>query len=250
MVDHTRRRSLWVLARVAVLGAVTSLGASETRADSLLPIAFDLSRPTINATDGTVTYDSSTGAFTVQATGLFFLSNNLPDVVPIDDGVATISLMVDSSGHLEGPGSLAVTGSIDFDQDGIEDVTGDLLTGTVDAFGASPAGPAPWAFNGLFDFTGGSLTQPPIALSGGGNFSDLFSLGDRGGFDVVVEQLVGGILGDFAADFQGNTDKGPVAGVVVPEPSTIRLVLIALAAIAGRGGIARRGLSARRPTTK
>jgi hypothetical protein len=138
-----------------------------------------------------------------------------------------------------GPGSLSVSGAIDFDQDGSNDVSGTLVTGTVRAFGAAPAGPAPWEFNGLFSFDGGLLTQASIPLSGGGSFSDLFNVGQTGGFDLVVEQQISGILGDFAADFSGSTIKGPVVGVTVPEPATAILGLIALSTLAGRGLTAR-----------
>ena len=89
-----------------------------------------------------MSYNASTGDFNVQATGLFFLSNDLPSgapQVPLDGGQATIDLTLDQNGNLLGPGSLTVTGGIDFDQDGKDDATGTLLTGSVTAFGA--AGP-------------------------------------------------------------------------------------------------------------
>ena len=115
------------------------------------------------------------------------------------------------------------------------------MTGTVNAFGSAGSGPAPWEFDGLFNFTGGALTQSSIPLSGGGTFSDLFTVGETGGFDLVVEQQVSGILGDFLADFSGNTLKGPVVGVSVPEPSTATLGIIAVAGLAGSCLLGRRG---------
>jgi hypothetical protein len=242
------------LSRLAIaIGVVLVSSATECRAGGLLPFDFDPNRPTILATDGSVSYTQSTGALSVQATGLFYLSNNLPGgapQVPITNDSATINLTVDSSGNLIGTGSLSVTGAIDFNQDGTNDVSGTLLTGTVDAFGAAPpTGSAPWEFDGLFHFTGGDLTQSSIPLSGGGTFTDLFRLGDRGGFDLVVEQQVTGILGDFTADFSGNTNKGPVVGVAVPEPATATLGLIALAILAGWGKFRQdRGRTCRRAT--
>lgn len=254
MIRRPDLHPLCALSRLAIaVGAVLVSSAAECRAGGLIPIDFDQNRATILATDGSVTYTQSTGAFSVQSTGLFFLSNNLPGgalQVPITDDSALLSLTVDSSGNLIGTGSLSVNGAIDFNQDGINDVSGTLLTGTVDAFGAATAGPAPWEFDGLFHFTGGDLTQPSIPLSGGGTFSDLFGLSDRGGFDLVVEQQVGGILGDFAADFSGGTNKGPVAGAAIPEPGTATLGLIALAALAGWEKVRRHGGRTCRRTTE
>jgi hypothetical protein len=220
-----------------LIGAVLSMASAvECRAGGLRSFGFDENRPLIIATDGSVTYTQSTGDLSVQATGLFFLSNNLPNgntQVPITNDSAAISLKVDSSGNLVGTGSLSLAGAIDFDQDGANDVSGTLVTGTVNAFGAGPAGPAPWEFNGLFIFDGGLLTQSSIPLSGGGTFTDLFRVAETGGFDLVIEQQLSGILGDFAADFSGSTTKGIVVGVAVPEPATAPLGLIALATLAG-----------------
>jgi hypothetical protein len=234
----------FALARLALVGSLAILGASESRAAGLIPIIFDQSRPVIVATDGSVAYNASTGGFNVQATGLFFVADDLPKglpQVPVDSGSAVINLTLDHSGNLLGAGSIALSGGIDFDQDGKEDVSGSLVTGTVTAFGAAGPGPAPWEFDGLFTFTGGGLTQSSIPLSGGGTYSDLFKVGQTGAFDLVIEQRVSGILGDFLASFSGNTDKGPVAGVPVPEPSTSTLQLLALAGVAGSGLLGHRG---------
>ncbi len=244
MIHHETLRTWYALARLAVLGSLAISYAGESRAGGLIPINFDQNGPFIIATDGSVTYDSSTGDFNVQATGNFFLSNDLPGglpQVPVNGGTAVIDLTLDQSGNLLGPGSIALNGGIDFDQDGTDDVTGSLLTGSVTAFGAATAGPAPWEFDGLFNMTGGGLTQSSIPLSGGGTFTDLFKVGETGGFDLVIEQQVSGILGDFLADFSGNTVKGIVVGVSVPEPSTATLQIIALASMAGTGLLCRRG---------
>jgi len=237
------RYALSALTPLAMAVGVLGLSpAAECRAGGLLSINFDQTRPVILATDGSVTYDQASGDFNVQATGLFFLSNNLPNgntQVPITNDLAAINLMVDQNGNLMGTGTLTVTGAIDFDQDSQNDVSGTLLKGTISAFGVAGAGPAPWEFNGLFSFDSGALTQASIPLSGGGTFTDLFTVGQTGGFDLVVEQQVSGILGDFSASFSGNTDKGIVTGVSTPEPTTVTLGLIALVAIAGCGLVRR-----------
>ena len=232
------RHAFWsVLTQFAwIAGFLTLTPAVECRASGLIPFDFDQNRPFILATDGSVSYDQLTGIFNVQATGEFFLSNNLPNgntQVPITNDTATINLNVDQSGNLLGTGSLTVTGAIDFDQDGTNDASGTLITATINAFGAAGAGPAPWEFNGLFNFDGGTLTQSSIPLSGGGSFTDLFKVGETGGFDLVVEQQVSGILGDFTSSFSGNTIKNITVGAVVPEPATGTMCLISIGSIAG-----------------
>jgi len=242
-------RISWALTRLALaVGFVALSPVALCRAGGLLQFSFDQNRPFILATDGSVAYDQASGDFNVQATGLFFLSNHLPNgntQVPITNDAAAINLTVDQNGNLVGTGTLTVNGAIDFDQDGQNDASGKLLTGTITAFGVAGAGPAPGEFNGLFNFDGGALTQASIPLSGGGTFTDLFKVGEIGGFDLVVEQQVSGILGDFSTSFSGSTVKGIAVGVYAPEPSTAALGLIALATIAGCGLLRRRGGRAR-----
>jgi hypothetical protein len=191
----------------------------------------------ILATDGSVSYDQGTGNFSVTATGLFLVSNGLPmgaPQVPIDGGSADLSLTVDQNGKLVSPGTLSVTGAIDFDQDGTNDVSGTLVSATVNSFSPSGAGPAPWSFLGVFTFGGGGLTQSSIPLSGGGSFTDTFLLGGDGTFNLVVESQVSGILGDFLQSFSGSTVKGlPVSPV--PEPASSSLLIAGAAMVAGLG---------------
>jgi hypothetical protein len=235
MMKTTNWRSTCALVRLCLaMGAFTLMSPADSRA-GLVSFDFDQSRPFITTYDGappgTVTYLSSRGEFKVLATGLFFLSNGLPDgasQVQITGESAVIDLKVDQNGNLVGLGALTVSGAIDFDQDGTDDVSGTLVTATVNVFGAAMAGSAPWEFDGLFRFDGGLLTQSSIPLSLGGTFSDLFRVGETGGFDLVVEQQVSGILGDFAQDFSGMTNKGPVVGVATPEPNTALMMLISL----------------------
>ena len=167
----------------------------------------------IFATDGSVAYDQPSGGLSIQANGLFYLSDFLPGgsgFVPITSDAATLNLTVDASGNLMGTGTLAVNGAIDFDQDGTNEVSGALLTGTITGFTSAGAGPAPWDFSGAVTVDGGLLTQASIPLSGGGAFTDLFQVGQLSLFDLEVEQQVSGILGDFLASFSGNTVKGVV----------------------------------------
>jgi hypothetical protein len=232
--------SLRGLIRLAlVLGAFALVPAAECQAGGLLPVTFDPNQPLILATDGSVTYDQTSGDFNVQATGLYLVTSTVFAPITGTD-LATLDLTVDHSGNLVGTGSLTVTGAIDIDGDGINDVNETtVLTGKITALGTAPAGPAPWEFDGLMSFTGGALTQPSIPLSGGGDFTNLFSVGELGAFDLVVEQQVSGILGDFSSSFSGNTIKQFPAGVPTPEPATVTLAAVALTMIAGWGALRR-----------
>ena len=62
-------RSWYALARLALAGSLAVSCAGESRAGGLIPIQFNQNGPFIVATDGSVTYDASTGDFNVQATG-------------------------------------------------------------------------------------------------------------------------------------------------------------------------------------
>ncbi len=232
--------SLGALTRlILVAGSLALWPAAECRAGGLLSFTFDPNQPLILATDGSLTYDQPSGDFNVQATGLFFLTNTVFAPITGSD-LATLNMTVDTSGNLVGTGSLSVTGALDIDGDGTNDVNeSTLLTATINALGTAPAGPAPWEFNGLMNFTGGALTQSSIPLSGGGTFTNLFQVGETGGFDLVVEQQVSGILGDFLSSFSGNTIKQFPAGVPTPEPSTATLAVLALTTIAGCGALRR-----------
>jgi hypothetical protein len=228
------------LARLTLtVGAVALLSSAECWADLVGP-TFDQSRPEIFAlgdTGDSVTYSAASGDFNVQALGLYFITSPFTSnvVAPLSNGLAVLDLKVGPSGNLAGPGSLTVTGAIDLDQDGSNDVLGTLLTGTINAFGAAAASASPWEFDGLLNINGGALTQRSIALSGGGTFTDLLRIGDPGAFDLTVETQLTGILGDFVSDFSGSKLKGPIPGVAqaVPEPSTSVLAIFALASIAG-----------------
>lgn len=239
-MDLLRWCSLSGLIRLTLaVGALALVPAAECQAD-LLQFTFDQNQPLILATDGSVTYNQPNGDFNVQATVLNFLTSTIFAPITGSD-LATLNLTVDPSGNLVGTGSLTVTGAIDIDGDGINDVNqSTLLTGTITALGTATAGPAPWEFDGLMNFTGGTLTQSSIPLSGGGTFTNLFNVGELGGFDLVVEQQVSGILGDFLSSFSGKTIKQFPAGVLlVPEPDTATLAVLALTTIAGWGALRR-----------
>ena len=95
-----------------------------------------------------------------------------------------------------------------------------------------------WLANGLFDITGGLLTQT-INLSGGGGLAPLFNLGSQGGFLITSETQYGGTLGDFTNDFFGSSDK-PQVFSPAPVPSTIVLGVIGGVLVVGGARLPRR----------
>jgi hypothetical protein len=242
MHDHpSLRRTLGAL---AVAGALL-LFAGPGRADPLLQISLADS-PTIQSFDGTLTYNATTGEFRADTIPLIINSNNLPPGGGFFDlsmpGSATFDFFVNKSGHLLSNGiGYSLTGSVDLDGDGTNDVSGTLLTGTVVAFGSDPAGPPTRTFDGLFRITGGQLTSSMIPVSGGGTVDVGFRVGQLGGFFLFAEHVPpqGGTLANYNANFASDTVKD-LEGVAVPAPPAVVLALLG----AGLLVAARRG---RRP---
>jgi hypothetical protein len=210
------------------------------RAD-LIQIPYDPNGPTVIGANGTLTYDKSSTVLQAsvmepandssfnslillpagQPTNIVYLD---PDPPVIGSASLVINLKVDASGNFLANGSgVTLTGAVDLDGDFTDDASGTLLTGNIIAFGAQLAGPAPWEFDGLFQITGGSLTQP-VPLSGGGNQDTQFPIGAIAGFNVEAEDAVSGTLGDFAASFSSDLVK-PTIGLTVPEPGSMALTL-------------------------
>jgi hypothetical protein len=176
MLRSIQRRRLCALVQLGAAAAALALSSPAECRGGLLLFDFDPNRPVIQNFDGSVTYDAASGDFNVQATNLFYVSPNTPTVAAISPGTAVIDLTVDQNGNMVGTGTYTLTGAIDFtgnvdmSNNPINDVSGTLLTGTVTAFGAASAGPAPWEFDGLISITGGLLTAPSLTLSDGSTF--------------------------------------------------------------------------------
>jgi hypothetical protein len=219
------------------------LAAPTVRAGDLLPIAlFD--SPLILSFNGSLTYTAASGQFHSDTIPLAYNLDGLPDGFAFFEpgGLTSIDLFVDMAGQFVASGTgLRVTGALDLDGDGTIDVSGGpanpLLFGPITAFGADPPGPPSRTFNGLFDVEGGALTGV-IPLSGGGSLFGGYTVGVKGGFFVFAENVTGGILADFRADFSSSLVKSTV-GVVIPEPGAVALFLLGAAALTAYG-LARR----------
>lgn len=160
-----------------------------------------LDMPTIGYdSGGTVSYDSASDMFSVQATplnidttsssGLFFTGN------------LDINIEVDGTGALVGgvPGDdLVLTGDVDIDGDFIVDESGVLLTGEITAFGHQDSGGLSDTYDYRFTVTGGALAS-------------LYAGKDLG-ITLTSENSTFG--GDFSVDFGGNA-KGLI-GAIDPE---------------------------------
>lgn len=234
MSTSSRAALGWRSTSLSLVVLVVLSTASTGRAD-LLNVQLDPSKPVVFGVNGVLTFNAANGNFHVDALALTYTNSALPNGFAfIDGGSSIIDLIVDNNGAFVANGTgVTVTGSIDLDGDGADDVTGDalnpLLTGTITNFGAQAAGPPTLTFDGLFTIDGGALTGL-IPLSGGGSISGGFDVGTGGGFILSAENATTGILGDFISDFSSDQTKVQI-GSVVPEPSGVTLAILAAATL-------------------
>jgi hypothetical protein len=204
------------------LGALFLL-APPLRAGPLLPLDFQPGAPIVSGSNGDLTYNASTDEFKATLSGptLLYASPSIPNgFALISGGSLTIDLFVSNNGNFVANGTgVTLSGSVTING---AVFTGTLLAGTVTAFGSDPAGPPSRDFDGLFTVTGGALTQTETG-SGGQSFFGGFPVGRIGAFGLIGEDVTSGTLGDFTHNFSSDRDK-PLIGVV-PEPSTLALVL-------------------------
>jgi hypothetical protein len=215
----------------------------------LLPVTFATGGPIVSGSNGGITYNASTGDFNATLTTPT-LTLAAPFVNPppghnfalITTPKLVIDLTVDQSGNFVANGTgLALTGKVSFtDQFGGTVTFGTsstsvLLQGTVTAFGAQPAGPPSLTFDGYYTITGGALTTMQTDSLGNSVFGG-FPVGFAGGFLLDAENVTGGTLGNFAANFSSSSDK-PTVGVLAPEPRTLALLSIGTALLLRRKNI-------------
>jgi hypothetical protein len=205
----------------------------------LLPFVIDPGAPDILGADGTISYDAVSHLLHAEAAPFTFTAPYVSGPFAfVDGGNTTVDLSVDNSGNFLSNGSgVKITGSVDVDGDGLYDLVGTnsmpLLQGNIFAFGADDPGPPTRSFDGYFVVTGGLLTQS-ITLTGGGTTPGGFTLGDSGGFDLVVEQQVSGILGDFSNGFSGTPVKPEFGRLAsVPEPGSAIMALSGATVLVG-----------------
>jgi hypothetical protein len=208
------------------------LPVSSARGD-LLNFVLDPSSPIIFGINGNLAYNASTGDFQSKSTALTYSPAPQASGFALFSGTPKISidLKVDNTGAFQSAGAgIHITGKLDLDGDGNADVSGDLLDGVINNFGAQAAGAPTWLANGTFTITGGELTNSSIPLTGGGTWDGGFPTGTLGGFYLYAENVSQGTLGDFTKNFSSTRVKSDVG--LVPEPSTWALAAAALAMLA------------------
>jgi hypothetical protein len=226
----------------AGLGLLALMFSAGQCGAGLLTIPFDPNGPDVTGSGGSLTYNATTGELQGTLTPAFYSSNSLPgpnQILPLSGSPSlSIDLFVNPDGTFKGNGTgFELSGSLSVEG---TTISGVLLSGSVSGFGADSAGPPPTEFDGLFTIDGGPLTQSR-PLMGGGTLPTQFPIGSFGGFDLVAEDAISGILGDFQHDFSsGNVNDE--AGLVVPEPSSWALTaagLTMLLVLRGAGRVVR-----------
>jgi len=189
-------------------------------------LSLQLSPPVISSANGSLSYNAISDVFHSETIPALISDPSLPGGTGSFIGAGnqmTIDLLVDHNGSFVSSGTgFTMMGNVDLDNDGTADASGLLLSGTIIAFGADAAGPPSVAFDGLFAIQGGALTHD-ISLSGGGTLFGGFPLGRTGGFSLAAEDVVSGILGNFAANFASSSVEGNAGLLPVPEPSSFVL---------------------------
>jgi hypothetical protein len=219
------------------LGVTLLPAPSACRAD-LLPVTFAPGAPIVSGSNGSLSYNASTGDFhtTLMAPSLVYAA---PFVQPrgfaVFSGSFTLDLLVDQAGNFVANGTgLTLTGNVTING---ANFSGPLLTGTLTGFGAQAAGPPSLSFDGTYTITGGLLTQTKTGTGGSQVFGG-YPLGQAGGFILVAENVTGGTLGDFTQNFSSGSVK-PQVGVLAPGPSAWALFLTGAVALAGWRGMRR-----------
>ena len=164
--------------------------------DSPLPpaegpkIAYDV--------DGSVTYDSTTDVFSLDATPTSLSTSTLPFGL-FFDGDFDINIVVDENGDLVsgvGGDDLVLAGTVDTTGDFIPDFSGVLLTGEIVEFTATDSGGISDTYGFRFVVTGGLLA--PLYAD-----QDLF---------IETTSENSSFMGDFTIDFGGEA-KGQICAV-------------------------------------
>lgn len=229
MVSHSVKVSGVRCVAAAIMGpgvllaALLSLAAPDARAGSL-NFNFDPNGPSLFAGSGTLSYNAATGEFQSTTTPLFYSSSKLsgsPFFFSNSQQLG-IDLFVNSNGSFNKNGTgIDLSGTLTI---GGTAISGTLLTGTVTAFGADPAGPPSLTFDVLFTVTGGLLTMP------NGSVPTQFTSGEAVGIELMAEDVTSGTLGNFGANFASDSVRGSAGALVVPVPEPSALALTAASA--------------------
>ena len=224
-----RRNISTGLAGIVCAAGLLLLGPDRPCDADLLNFQFDPNGPTILATNGSLSYDASTGEFQGTSLPLTLTSPLLPGsgfVRFSGDPQLSFDLFVNPDGTFQkDPDGFNLTGTLSI---GGTNISGTLLSGDFTAFGADPAGPPTWVANALVDTTGGLLTQPTL-LADGTTLPTLFPAGGAPlGIDFFVENVTSGTLGDFTESFSSGKVKVQGGPTLVPEPPSWAIAAIGL----------------------
>ena len=177
--------------------------------------------PTLDANfNGSVQYIAATDTFVANATPLLFKTSFFGFGTQIQTPKSfQLEFKVDDTGSFAGGVAghdFRITGSLNLDSDSIPDVTGDLLTGEVIAFGYADSGSA--TTTDVFDLrlkvTGGALSVPGV-LTASGNTRPAYYADRDIGMRITSENST--FNGNFNVDFGGGnkTLLGPIEPEVV-----------------------------------
>ena len=153
-----RRNTSTYLAGIVCTASLLLLGPDRRCYADLLNFQFDPNGPTILATNGSLSYDASTGEFQGTALPLTLSSPLLPGSGTVSfsgDSQLSFDFFVNPDGTFRSdPDGFNLTGTLSIDG---TKISGGLLSGDFYDFGAEPAGPPTWVSNALLDTTGGLL---------------------------------------------------------------------------------------------
>ncbi|WP_040769697.1 DUF7467 domain-containing protein [Novipirellula maiorica] len=177
--------------------------------------------PTLDANfNGSVQYNAATDTFVADATPLLFKTSFFSFGTQVQAPKSfQLEFKVDDSGNFAGGvagDDFKITGSLSLDSDSIPDVTGDLLTGEVIAFGYADSGSSTTTdvFDLRLQVTGGALSVPGV-LSASGNPRPAYYADRDIGMRITSENST--FDGNFDVDFGGDnkTLLGPIEREVV-----------------------------------
>ena len=199
--------------RVVLWVGVFSLGLFSAAFAAPLNLTL-LQKPDIFSGFINVTYNATTKDFIASGFALQLRYDNAGNTVTsnIVNGTFNLTAKIDNAGNAVS-GSLTISGNV-------LGFNSPLLTGNITAFGFVPtAGGQPFEF--LLTSTGGALATPTLFGNPGSAFG------------VILSQSSSTFAGNFMTNFSDAGANAVSDTALIPEPSTVSLVLLAVFTCAG-----------------